>query len=1069
MTIEDSPYIKSILEGVRNGEATLFIGAGCSISSNAPSTEELKKKLKKAFPLIEQKDRDLFLICQDIQDTPPYTKEKLKGFITEQFQYLEPSESFLRIPKFDWRAIFTTNYDDLIEQSFRKPEYRRKHIVIKNSSPRSSSTEGGVTPIYKIMGSFDASRDEDGPVLTRFDYDHSLRYENEIFEHLIDILKGGPLIFIGYSASDNFGFDALDEALEKYGNGNISNCFAIMPDLPKNITEETRLRKRNIIPIKGTFEEFMQYLVNNIDAVPVTSSNHSYSSLTIRGKKLLIEDSFVESNENFYEILTDEKINFESGKMDDFFKGVNSSWSAFKENWDFQREIYAKVRERVITELNLFEPENNEYILIEGSPGTGKTVLLRRLCYDIYSSGIAPVVYLGGDRSEIKLELLDNLILEINRISDKTGPKNISAPNIKLMLVIDGSISPQYSPSSLKNYFSSRSKSCLIVQSLRDSDAEDVLSWDASKLKGDKVFRLQESLGGVESEKLGQKLVKLGYVDSLIEYQRISQSNGFSFFGTIYSSVDPSKRPLNKIITDQFEALSQEAKEMFLHVCSFSQYGISINLELLVRSLGGSYTKFFDLIEEKAVKDVLVEIEPIEGDSIYSSHHRIISERTIRYFVGSESALLSILSQILSDVNFSNQLERNLVEKLMVHHLGARGDDFKLSLRNRDTLFSLVCDQVKTKTMLHHWGKIKQEIGEFDEAEKLMKNAIALKESYGWIRRSESNRNILVSLGSLYAQMAIKESENGDKVASDKHFAQSLQSFNSASNMDLTNPYPYHGAASMYRSQAWKEKDSVKKISLLSKAIDFLNIGIDNVNPEDSYALLRMQLQIYGELGNESEVTGLVSKITKETHGADAYRVLCNYFLNNAKAIKDKGQPYNVIAEAYAKAEKWNEEGLSKFPSDESLLVSKIKIINFFRPNDHKLLLETLKKWRASAERLNFELLFSLGVELFIGDDIPESRKIFKELDRKSEGLRTRMESRYTILDDHSNLKLFHGHISRLYDEYNGEIQAWDLGKGSNFHFRPYAPKLNWVEGQNVTFNISFNYRGAIATNVRRA
>lgn len=288
----NSPYVSVILSGIKNKEATLFLGAGCSLSSDAPSTEQLVNDLKERFRYDDPNDKDLFKICQNIKDTPPYTEEDLREFVNDKFKFIKPSIYIQLLPKFEWRAIFTTNYDDLVEQAYRSSDFKKKHSVITNSSVKKIYSEDGATPIYKIMGTFSSQDPQDMPVLTRFEYDHSLRYKNEIFEHLLDIIHRGPLIFIGYSADDNFGFDALDEAISRYGRENVPYSYAIMPELPKNVTEYTRLEKRKILPLKGSFEDFMQYLDSNLETFTSEGISHDYKLLTLREKRLLLEDRF---------------------------------------------------------------------------------------------------------------------------------------------------------------------------------------------------------------------------------------------------------------------------------------------------------------------------------------------------------------------------------------------------------------------------------------------------------------------------------------------------------------------------------------------------------------------------------------------------------------------------------------------------------------------------------------------------------------------------------------------------------------------------------------------------------
>ena len=111
--------IEELSESIRQGKVVLFLGAGATQASGGPSGKTLGEMIKEKFVKIDQNINNLLDICQDVIETPPYNRNQLESFIREKLETLQPTDSHRILTKFDWPAIFTTNYDDLIELGHR--------------------------------------------------------------------------------------------------------------------------------------------------------------------------------------------------------------------------------------------------------------------------------------------------------------------------------------------------------------------------------------------------------------------------------------------------------------------------------------------------------------------------------------------------------------------------------------------------------------------------------------------------------------------------------------------------------------------------------------------------------------------------------------------------------------------------------------------------------------------------------------------------------------------------------------------------------------------------------------
>ena len=117
-----------LVEVIRSRTTTLIIGAGASFTSGAPLGAGLVAKLREKFPLADV-DPNVSLLDAgtEISNTPPYGRKEIVDFLRGEFEVLQPSAEYKQLPRWHWRAIFTTNYDLYSEKA--KPRTRSPRVA----------------------------------------------------------------------------------------------------------------------------------------------------------------------------------------------------------------------------------------------------------------------------------------------------------------------------------------------------------------------------------------------------------------------------------------------------------------------------------------------------------------------------------------------------------------------------------------------------------------------------------------------------------------------------------------------------------------------------------------------------------------------------------------------------------------------------------------------------------------------------------------------------------------------------------------------------------------------------
>lgn len=107
------------------------------------------------------------------------------------------------MPLYNWRSIYTTNYDNLIEQCY---DLRQKSLKIYSSDfDFTSESRAFDNHLFKVHGTIE--KDEcDGSqsriILTDSDYTKTASYREQIWDRLRNDLNGSHLVIIGHSLAD---------------------------------------------------------------------------------------------------------------------------------------------------------------------------------------------------------------------------------------------------------------------------------------------------------------------------------------------------------------------------------------------------------------------------------------------------------------------------------------------------------------------------------------------------------------------------------------------------------------------------------------------------------------------------------------------------------------------------------------------------------------------------------------------------------------------------------------------------------------------------------------------------
>ena len=142
-----------MVDRISAGQCILFVGAGLTQTceddhgTKGPSASDLARRLAERFLGQNEVQENLSLAAD--YSLAFHNKYDIDSFIQRQLSGLKPSPAALTIPQIPWKAIYTTNYDVIIEKAYElvTDPTRMVQPVYSNLTPVSSLGDGFISTV----------------------------------------------------------------------------------------------------------------------------------------------------------------------------------------------------------------------------------------------------------------------------------------------------------------------------------------------------------------------------------------------------------------------------------------------------------------------------------------------------------------------------------------------------------------------------------------------------------------------------------------------------------------------------------------------------------------------------------------------------------------------------------------------------------------------------------------------------------------------------------------------------------------------------------------------------------
>jgi tetratricopeptide (TPR) repeat protein len=1026
---------RPLLDQIEQGNVVLFLGAGASFGSvspnfpKIPNGQELSDMIAKKFLDDTYLNSALSFVSEVAQsETDLFTVQK---FIYDIITPFEPNEKHKLIPTFKWRSIYTTNYDFIIEKSYSavKDSIQDLSVVIRNTRVQNIHATNKSLPYYKIHGCLSIINDLKLPlILTPDQYINHSENRERLFNKLLEEAHDYTFVFVGYSFAD-IEIRSILQLLEKEKEGR-PRFYMVGPSIRE--AEESFWETKRISSLKMTFDNFLAELDGSIP-----KNNRTLSKARPTVDMPIYHHFFVDVNkvspsESFRNFLEDDieyvhsSMPTQSTDAKEFYKGYFVNWDPIVRNLDVKRDLTESILSEVF--LEDYYSNNDEktiFILIKGFAGSGKSVLLKRLAWDAAVSFEKLCIFYKPNT----VIRYDN-ILELHSYVRK-----------RIFIFVEDLLNHE---DELKRLIEKCVKENLPVTIV---GCERTNTWNQDNNQLSKFLTLDYSLEYLNNKEIKELLLvlrkfnSLGHLSGKTEAEQLEllgEKAGRVLLVALYEATHG--KPFRDIIKHEYDTISTDtAKSLYLTVSILHMLGSYARAGLISRVHGIGFDEF--------KKELFLPLEYIVfdrkdykiNDYIYQTRHPYIAEIVFEMVLLEEQQRFDEIIRILTYLDIDYDSDRNAFIYL-----------------------------TSAKRLLKLFSNSTFILNVYKKAGELTKNN-----------------------SKLYQQMAIYEIEKNNIIQAEKYIA-------IANDIEKGNdPVILHTFAELEYKKSELAKSQLEKISLLDKSVSLCDslirgFGASIFSFHTLLKSLNQKLELSLRTADEPTIERLIKDIEKRFRDAkQAFpsqefileaESRFNAILNNSpealelleKAYKlNKSSPYIAmrLSNFYESNGRTDDAlntlkvTLDHIPGDKDINFSYAFLYLKKYPNNYNESLYYLKKSFTQNDSRH-SAQFWCARSLYLNNNIEEGKLLFKKLSSLAIDPLIKNYPDGLVVENGKKV-IFRGKAIRVETTY-AFVKREAYGDDVFLHrFENHEIWHDLKSGDNLSFNIAFNYKGAIALNVK--
>ncbi|MGK0270647.1 MAG: hypothetical protein ACI88H_001294 [Cocleimonas sp.] len=630
-----SILLSEMIEGIDPSNTVLFFGAGSSIPSGSPSVTKIIEQVSRNFN-IDAEGYSLTEITSIAEEKRSRTE--LIRCLRGMFSRIRVTGALLNLPLYNWKNIYTTNYDKLIEQSYEKKD--KPISVISSNYDFREQKYPEATKLYKLHGCIDKDVTDGSQsriIISESDYDNTSEYREALWDAFKHDLNGGNVVIIGYSLADQHIKDLVSRAIS-INNKSYSPASINLILYTKDEGRASLFERRGVKVSFGSVDDFFVELRkrNTPNSLVYKSTGDPLDNHTMLQPVTLKID--------------DELRNFDKN-VSAMFQGWPATYSDIQANLTFDRSI-AKNLESTLNS------ENTICVCLLGASGMGKSTLARKVILRLKACGfhcwehkgshrllfdewrlIAKDLKKRKERGVLFVDDAHNHLFELNNFIDLLSADD----NICLKIILTSTRNHWHPRVKTPNFFLSGKE--FVLKKLDEVEVEGLLSLVESH--SDFQPLIESSFSGFSRSERKRRLVAKCESDTFVCLKNIFASEQF-----------------DNIVLREFAELDENLQEIYRLVSAMESAGVNVHRQLVVRLLGisaetiaGSLVNLADIIHEYTIS----EREGIYG---WKGRHPVITDIITKYKMPDENEYYKLFETVINNIIPTYDVEVRTIKQL---------------------------------------------------------------------------------------------------------------------------------------------------------------------------------------------------------------------------------------------------------------------------------------------------------------------------------------------------------------------------------------------------------------------